>query len=159
MERHRNGRSPYSGTIFGLMGSCKMGQSHHKRLPRKKINTKRGQNTNDRQKWEESLFTDLTGCETDVLKLIANGLTNSQMAEKLVFSENTVKGHVSNILSKLHLADRTKAAVYAWQQGIVNRYSIKRNNHRKNFSKNQKGHSEFGCAFLILRAILPNITE
>lgn len=69
------------------------------------------------------LFTELTDRETDVLKLIANGLTNSQIAEKLVISENTVKGHVSNILSKLHLADRTQAAVYAWQQGIVSRQS------------------------------------
>jgi NarL family two-component system response regulator LiaR len=72
---------------------------------------------------EQPLFTELTDRETDVLKLIANGLTNSQIAEKLVISENTVKGHVSNILSKLHLADRTQAAVYAWQQGIVSRGS------------------------------------
>lgn len=70
---------------------------------------------------EQALFAELTERETDVLKLIANGLTNSQIAEKLVISENTVKGHVSNILSKLHLADRTQVAVYAWQQGIVNR--------------------------------------
>jgi len=70
---------------------------------------------------ESPLFTELTDRETDVLKLIAAGLTNSQIAEKLVISENTVKGHVSNILSKLHLADRTQAAVYAWRQGIVNR--------------------------------------
>jgi NarL family two-component system response regulator LiaR len=70
---------------------------------------------------EEPLFTELTERELDVLKLIANGLTNSQIAEKLVISENTVKGHVSNILSKLHLADRTQVAVYAWQRGIVQR--------------------------------------
>lgn len=70
---------------------------------------------------EPPLFTELTERELDVLKLIANGLTNSQIAEKLVISENTVKGHVSNILSKLHLADRTQVAVYAWQQGIVHR--------------------------------------
>ena len=56
-----------------------------------------------------------------MLKLITNGLTNSQIAERLVISENTVKGHVSNILSKLHLADRTQVAVFAWQQGIVQR--------------------------------------
>jgi len=70
---------------------------------------------------EEAIFADLTERELDVLKLIANGLTNSQIAEKLVISENTVKGHVSNILSKLHLADRTQVAVYAWQKGIVKR--------------------------------------
>lgn len=61
----------------------------------------------------------LTDREMEVLKLIANGLSNSQIAEKLVITENTVKGHVSNILSKLHLLDRTQAAVYAWQKGIV----------------------------------------
>ncbi|MBM3152250.1 MAG: response regulator transcription factor [Chloroflexi bacterium] len=67
------------------------------------------------------LFTDLTERELDVLKLIANGLSNNQIAEKLIISENTVKGHVSNILSKLHLMDRTQVAVYAWQKGIVSR--------------------------------------
>jgi len=69
----------------------------------------------------EPLYTDLTERELDVLKLIAAGLSNSQIAEKLVISENTVKGHVSNILSKLHVADRTQVAVYAWQQGIIHR--------------------------------------
>lgn len=62
---------------------------------------------------------ELTERELDVLKLIANGMANSEIAEKLFISENTVKGHVSNILSKLHLADRTQAAVYAWREGIV----------------------------------------
>jgi NarL family two-component system response regulator LiaR len=66
-------------------------------------------------------FTELTDREMEVLKLIANGMTNSEIAEGLVISENTVKGHVSNILSKLHLADRTQAAVYAWREGIVRR--------------------------------------
>jgi NarL family two-component system response regulator LiaR len=67
------------------------------------------------------IYTELTDRELDVLKLIANGYSNSQIAEELVISENTVKGHVSNILSKLHLGDRTQAAVFAWQQGIVKR--------------------------------------
>src|SRR5258705_1146787 len=70
---------------------------------------------------EQPLFTELTERELDVLRLIANGMTNSQIAEKLVISEYTVKGHVSNILSKLHLADRTQVAVYAWQRGLVNK--------------------------------------
>lgn len=90
----------------------------HPRVAARVLQNIRGENGE-----EQPLFTDLTDRETDVLKLIANGLTNSQIAEKLVISENTVKGHVSNILSKLHLADRTKVAVYAWQQGIVNRNS------------------------------------
>jgi NarL family two-component system response regulator LiaR len=68
-----------------------------------------------------SPYTQLTEREMEVLKLIAKGMSNSKIAEELVISENTVKGHVSNILSKLHLADRTEAAVYAWQEGIVRR--------------------------------------
>jgi DNA-binding NarL/FixJ family response regulator len=70
------------------------------------------------------IYTELTEREMDVIRLIANGYSNSQIAEELVISENTVKGHVSNILSKLHLADRTQAAVFAWQQGIVKRESL-----------------------------------
>jgi len=56
-----------------------------------------------------------------VLTLIARGFPNQKIAEDLVISIGTVKGHVSNILSKLHLADRTQAAVYAWQEGLVRR--------------------------------------
>lgn len=66
-------------------------------------------------------FTELTNREMEILRLIARGLSNSGIAEELVISENTVKGHVSNILSKLHLADRTQAAVYAWEQGLVHK--------------------------------------
>lgn len=64
-------------------------------------------------------FTELSERELEVLKLIADGKSNAEMAAKLVLSEKTIKGHVSNILSKLHLADRTQAAVYAWREGIV----------------------------------------
>jgi len=70
---------------------------------------------------EPNPFTELTDREIEVLQSIAEGLSNAQIAEKLVISEKTVKGHVSNILGKLHLADRTKAAVYAWREGIVRR--------------------------------------
>jgi NarL family two-component system response regulator LiaR len=68
-----------------------------------------------------NLFTELTEREMEVLTLIAKGYTNQKIAEDLVISIGTVKGHVSNILSKLQLADRTQAAVYAWQEGIVRR--------------------------------------
>ncbi len=68
-----------------------------------------------------NLFTDLSDRELDVLRLIADGLSNAAIAEKLIISEKTVKGHVSNILSKLHMLDRTQAAVYAWQQGLMTR--------------------------------------
>jgi len=70
---------------------------------------------------EASPFTALTEREMEVLKLIAKGYSNEKIAEQLVISLGTVKGHVSNILSKLHLVDRTQAAVYAWQKGVVRR--------------------------------------
>jgi two-component system, NarL family, response regulator LiaR len=46
-------------------------------------------------------------------------LSNGEIAEQLVISENTVKSHVSNILSKLQLADRTQAAIYPWREGLI----------------------------------------
>ena len=66
-------------------------------------------------------FQELTERELDVLKLVAAGQNNREIAETLVIGEKTVKSHISNILNKLHLADRTQAAVYAWQSGIVRR--------------------------------------
>jgi two-component system, NarL family, response regulator LiaR len=68
-----------------------------------------------------NIFTDLSDRELDVLRLIADGLSNAAIADKLIISEKTVKGHVSNILGKLHMLDRTQAAVFAWQQGLVGR--------------------------------------
>ncbi len=70
---------------------------------------------------EHKRFTDLTDREMEVLKLIAQGCANQDIAEQLVITVGTVKGHVSNILSKLQLADRTQAAVYAWQEGLARR--------------------------------------
>jgi len=66
-------------------------------------------------------YSELTEREMDVLKLIANGYTNQRIADELVITVGTVKGHVSNILSKLQLVDRTEAAVFAWREGIVRR--------------------------------------
>lgn len=68
-----------------------------------------------------NLVTDLSERELEVLRLIAAARSNTEIAQELVISEKTVKGHVSNILSKLHMLDRTQAAVFAWQQGIVDR--------------------------------------
>jgi NarL family two-component system response regulator LiaR len=62
---------------------------------------------------------DLTEREMEVLHCIAEGLSNMDIAQRLTISEKTVKSHVSNILSKLYLTDRTQAAIYAWREGIV----------------------------------------
>lgn len=61
----------------------------------------------------------LTEREVDVLRLIARGMGNQQIADHLIISEATVRTHVSNILSKLHLASRTQAALYALQKGLA----------------------------------------
>ena len=68
---------------------------------------------------EQSPLNDLTPRELEVLANIARGLSNNEIATVLVISEGTVKMHVSNILSKLHLADRTQAAIYALQKRLV----------------------------------------
>lgn len=61
----------------------------------------------------------LTQREVEVLRLIAQGCENRDIAEKLVISEATVRTHVSNILGKLHLASRTQAALYALREGLA----------------------------------------
>ena len=62
---------------------------------------------------------DLTERELEVLRLIATGATNREIADRLVVSEGTVKNHVSSILSRLGLRDRTQAALYAHQHHLI----------------------------------------
>ena len=62
----------------------------------------------------------LTDRELQVVRLVAQGRSNHEIAEKLVISQKTVKTHVSNILSKLHLEDRTQLAIYALKRGLAN---------------------------------------
>lgn len=87
----------------------------HPRVAMRVIKSVRGEIPGEQQ------LNNMTERELEVLKMIAHGWSNTRIAEELVISEYTVKGHVSNILSKLQLTDRTQAAVYAWQQGIVSR--------------------------------------
>lgn len=62
---------------------------------------------------------DLTGREIEVLRLIARGATNREIASHLIISEGTVKNHISSILGSLGLRDRTQAALYAREKGIL----------------------------------------
>ena len=64
------------------------------------------------------LLTTLSQREHEVLGLLAEGLSNLLIAERLGIGEKTVKTHVSNILAKLGVDDRTQAAVYAWKSGL-----------------------------------------
>lgn len=65
----------------------------------------------------------LTDREVEVLKLIARGLSNQEIAETLVVSVATVYTHVSRVLDKLHLASRTQAALYALREGLASLYN------------------------------------
>lgn len=68
---------------------------------------------------DEALVEPLTAREVEVLKMVAQGLTNQEIADKLYISDRTVTTHVSNILGKLHLANRIQAALYAIQEGLT----------------------------------------
>jgi DNA-binding NarL/FixJ family response regulator len=76
-------------------------------------------NLSNRSKQEKNLLEELTKRELDVLKEIAKGKSNKEIAASLFITEKTVKTHVSNLLSKLELADRTQAALYAVKNQLV----------------------------------------
>lgn len=67
------------------------------------------------------LLESLSQREREVLTLMAEGLSNQNIAERLGIGEKTVKTHVSNVLGKLDVSDRTQAAVYAWKSGLKQR--------------------------------------
>lgn len=67
------------------------------------------------------LLQTLSQREREVLTLMADGFSNQQIAERLGIGEKTVKTHVSNVLGKLNVNDRTQAAVYAWKSGLKER--------------------------------------
>jgi NarL family two-component system response regulator LiaR len=61
----------------------------------------------------------LTDRELEVLKLVAHGYSNREIADQLIVAEGTVRTHMSNILDKLHLASRTQATLYALREGLA----------------------------------------
>ena len=67
----------------------------------------------------EDAFPELTPRELEVLELIAEGYKNSQIAEKLVISDKTVRNHITNIFSKLQVADRAQAIIKARDAGLT----------------------------------------
>lgn len=76
-------------------------------------------NLSNKSRQEKNLLEELTKRELDVLKEIAKGKSNKEIAASLFITEKTVKTHVSNLLSKLELADRTQAALYAVKNQLV----------------------------------------
>jgi NarL family two-component system response regulator LiaR len=68
---------------------------------------------------EQGAENPLTEREVDVLKLVAQGLANQEIADRLMISDWTVRTHVRNILGKLHLANRTQATLYALREGLA----------------------------------------
>ncbi|MCF6192920.1 MAG: response regulator transcription factor [Kangiellaceae bacterium] len=69
---------------------------------------------------KEHHLTNLSVRESEILLLIADGKNNREISEQLCIAIKTVRCHVSNILSKLHLRERTQAAIHAWQKGMIN---------------------------------------
>ncbi|MDR2529706.1 MAG: response regulator transcription factor [Synergistaceae bacterium] len=72
-----------------------------------------------KRKSESDLFGDLTSREKEILYWLSQGLSNNEIAIRMVLSEKTVKNHVSHMLKKLDIRDRTQAAIMAWRMGFA----------------------------------------
>jgi DNA-binding NarL/FixJ family response regulator len=81
------------------------------------------QEVQDVQEAGSGVISQLSEREHEVLLLVAQGYSNALIAQRLVISERTVKSHVSSILSKLHMTDRTQLAVFAWRRGLLSRFT------------------------------------
>ena len=90
----------------------------HPDVAKKLMSTLAGKGESPASSSQKPAVGELTERELEVLRLIARGMNNREIAEKMVISEKTVKTHVSSILGKLHLDDRTQAAIYALRHGL-----------------------------------------
>ena len=80
---------------------------------------KRNINKNELRRNDPVLHEELTNRENEILMLISEGKSNQEIADELFITLKTVKTHVSNILAKLEVEDRTQAAIYAFKHGLV----------------------------------------
>jgi DNA-binding NarL/FixJ family response regulator len=94
------GEAPLSGTVAA------------------KVLSEFSQQKGEEGKDPKDLVEQLTNREMEVLQLVAEGLSNKEIAEKLYLGEGTVKKYLGNVLDKLHLNNRVQAAVYATQKGL-----------------------------------------
>ena len=102
--------------LVGAIRAAYRGEARlHPDIARKLMEQVAGQTTPSR----DMPLAELTEREHEVTRLVAQGCSNQEIAKELVISEKTVKTHVSNILSKLQLADRTQLAIYAIRKGLV----------------------------------------
>jgi NarL family two-component system response regulator LiaR len=96
------------------------GQSSlHPRIARLVLDEVSGSRATPAQAGGPAAIEPLTARELDVLKRVARGKSNREIADELVIAEGTVRTHVSNILNKLHLASRTQATLYALREGLA----------------------------------------
>jgi DNA-binding NarL/FixJ family response regulator len=101
--------------LFDLLHGVTNGETAMTRAMASKLLKSVANRMADEDKGEQSL----TERELFVLRLVASGASNQEIAEKLTISVNTVKSHIKNILEKLQLENRTQAATYALQHGLV----------------------------------------
>lgn len=101
--------------LFDLLSGVMHGEAAMTRAMAKRLLKRIAKRTSDVEKGRESL----TERELVVLRLVASGASNSEIGEKLFISVNTVKTHLRNILQKLKLENRTQAATYAVQHGLI----------------------------------------
>jgi DNA-binding NarL/FixJ family response regulator len=73
----------------------------------------------------EPAFPELTGREREILDLIARGESNAEIVQRLVLSPNTVRNHISNIFSKLQVADRAEAIILARDAGLGQKFDLR----------------------------------